>query len=105
MEGLYVQFHVPIFYPAFFPHEFGDTKAKYTGQYKVHQNNLKQHDRWLHSLGHGLKGHNLSYQTGAAIPDPVALLVMPSSTVETGPKIALEIMAGSQIIGLLHNVA
>ena len=66
MEGLYVQFHVSVFYPAFFPHEFGDAKGQYAGQYKVHQNNLQQHDRWRHGLGHGLKGHNLSYQTGAA---------------------------------------
>ena len=33
------------------------------------------------------------------IPDPVALFVILNITEETGPKIALDIIAGSQITG------
>ena len=35
------------------------------------------------------------------IPEPVALLVILNTTEETGPKIALDIIAGSQITGFL----
>ena len=34
------------------------------------------------------------------IPEPVALHVMPNTTVDTGPSMALAMMAGSQITGL-----